>query len=162
RDAAGEQDRLRANAIDQCAGRSCSGGSCTHHCGKHESCRRGCKAAVLMEVDDLEREDQPVPEEVESVPGLQQQDWSRQVRAPDDAYASPEPAHVLAAQCMHRNIAMKRNIQTTGGLRTTSHRHVGTASYARRRLAHLTTRRSSTLLRSCRRFVRSSIQEGDD
>ena len=78
----GDQDRLGANAIEQGSrGKGYEGARAQDRSG-HQTGGRRREAAELVQVDDLEREDQPIAEPAECIPGLQEQHHARQVRPP--------------------------------------------------------------------------------
>jgi hypothetical protein len=79
---AGDQDRLGAKVIEQGSrGRGHEGGRAQDR-GQHETGGGRREAADLVQVDDLEREDQPVAEEADRISCLQEQDQPGQVRPP--------------------------------------------------------------------------------
>jgi hypothetical protein len=79
---AGDQDRLGAKVIEQGSRGRCHEGGRAQDRGKHQTGGGRREAADLVQVDDLEREDQPIAEEADRIPCLQEQDQSGQVRPP--------------------------------------------------------------------------------
>jgi hypothetical protein len=79
---AGDQDRLGAKVIERGSRGRCHEGGRAQDRGKHQTGGGRREAADLVQVDDLEREDQPIAEEADRIPCLQEQDQSGQVRPP--------------------------------------------------------------------------------
>src|SRR5947207_5192360 len=79
---AGDQDRLSAKAIEQGSRGRCCDRASSQDRAKHQTGGGRREAAELVQVDDLEREDQPIAEPAERIPGLQEQHHARQVRPP--------------------------------------------------------------------------------
>jgi hypothetical protein len=70
---AGDQDRLGAKVVEQGSRGRCYEGARAQDRGKHQTGGGRREAAELVQVDDLEREDQPIAEPAERIPGLQEQ-----------------------------------------------------------------------------------------
>jgi hypothetical protein len=77
-----DQDRLGAKAIEQRSRGKCYKGARAQDRSQEQTGGRRREAAELVQVDDLEREDQPIAEPAERIPGLQEQHHARQVRPP--------------------------------------------------------------------------------
>ena len=94
---AGDQDRLGAKVIEQGSRGRCYDGGRAQDRGKHQTGGGRRETAELVQVDDLEREDQPIAEEVDRIPRLQEQDQSGQVRLPTLEKMRGGPSHPHAA-----------------------------------------------------------------
>ena len=82
RSGTGDQDRLGAKVIEQGSRGRCHEGGRAQDRGKHQTGGGRREAADLVQVDDLEREDQPIAEEVDGVPCLHDEYRAREVRSP--------------------------------------------------------------------------------
>jgi hypothetical protein len=69
-------------AIEQGSRGRCCDCASSQDRAKHQTGGGRREAAELVQVDDLEREDQPIAEPAERIPGLQEQHHARHVRPP--------------------------------------------------------------------------------
>jgi hypothetical protein len=94
REAACDQDRLRAETIDQRTRR----GRCNRRRAQgrrqHQPRSRRREAASLVQVDDLERDDQSIAEIVDRGSSLKKDDGPRQARPPTGERTDKQPAHL--------------------------------------------------------------------
>src|SRR3984957_16579747 len=82
RDIAGDQDRLRAETIEQRARKGRDDRRRAHDCRQHQPRNRRRETAGLVQIDDLEGKDQPGAEIVDRGPSLKNLDRPRQARPP--------------------------------------------------------------------------------
>src|SRR5215469_9159134 len=97
REVAGDQDRLRAETIQQRTRGERHDRGRAHDRRQHQTRSRRREAAGLVQVDDLEGQDQASAEVVDRRPGLKSDDRPRQARPPAGEHTSEHPAQLLPA-----------------------------------------------------------------
>ena len=97
REIAGDQDRLRAETIEQRTRQGRDDRRRAHDRRQHQPRGRRREAAGLVQVDDLEGKDQSSAEGVDRGPGLKNDDRPRQARPPAGEHTTERPAHSLPA-----------------------------------------------------------------
>ena len=97
REIAGDQDRLRAETIEQRTRKGRDDRRRAHDRRQHQPRNRRRETAGLVQIDDLEGKDQPGAEIVDRGPSLKNFDRPRQARPPAAEHTSERPAHLLPA-----------------------------------------------------------------
>ena len=97
REIADDQDRLRAETIEQRTRKGRYDRRRAHDRRQHQPRRRRREAAGLVQVDDLEGKDQSSAEVVDRGPSLKNDDGPRQARPPAGEHTSERPSHVVPA-----------------------------------------------------------------
>jgi hypothetical protein len=87
RKVAGDQDRLGTKVIEQGSRGRCREGGCAQDRGKHQTGGGRREPPDLVQVDDLEREDQPIAEEADRIPCKSRTSRGRSVRQPLAGYS---------------------------------------------------------------------------